>query len=78
MSLDALAEYSTQDEFQRLSDEKVFDLAGHTRALEGVPLFLKGNVDHLMADRNGGWREEFPEMPTPVVQTNPQQPEMAI
>lgn len=41
-------------------DEKLFRKT--LKALEGVPVFFKGNIDKDLAARNGGWREEFPRM----------------
>lgn len=41
-------------------DELIFQKT--LRALHGVPVFFKGNIDKALAERNGGWREEFPQL----------------
>jgi protein gp37 len=44
-------------------------------ALEGTPVYFKGNIDRQLADEvAGGWREEFPKMATAT--TAELQPEM--
>lgn len=43
-------------------DPEIFRRTLH--ALEGTPVFFKGNIDRQLADEvAGGWREEFPAMP---------------
>lgn len=43
-------------------DKEIFRRTLH--AMEGTPVFFKGNIDRKLADEvAGGWREEFPVMP---------------
>ncbi len=47
-------------------DEGIFSRL--LKAMEGVPVFFKGNIDKRLAARNGGWREEFPAIHKAVVE----------
>lgn len=47
-------------------DENVFGRL--LEALEGIPVFFKGNLDTRLAMRLGGWREEFPVIAKPVAE----------
>lgn len=38
------------------------------QALEGIPVFFKGNLDTRLAMRLGGWREEFPVVTKPLAE----------
>lgn len=46
-------------------DEAIFGRL--LEALDGIPVFFKGNLDTRLASRLGGWREEFPLITKPVV-----------
>lgn len=41
-------------------DEETFSAT--LKVLQGIPIFYKGNLDRALAERHGGWREEFPKI----------------
>lgn len=43
-------------------NELVFQKTLNSLAVHGVKVFYKGNLDRALAERHGGWREEFPVM----------------